>query len=670
MVRSSRLHARVVTLSVFAAACAPPARAQAPPPPEEVSVTADRVAVPLDATGSDVTVIPGATVTQWGPQGIVEALREVPGVSVTQTAGPSSTTEIRLRGADPGEALVMIDGVPLGDAAGTDGSVDFGNLTALDIDRIEIVRGPQSALYGSDAMAGVINIITRRGAAGQAPAGTLSVEGGSYGTIEARASIAGARGDWTYAFGLELMHTDGFPEFGYRIDRPITLEDGVTPLPRAPDIEPSQKGAVSGRLSYQAARWLSFDAGYDVFGNELDFANPYVDTAADVFDPYNRSKTWIGNGFLRANLGAAGSLLPSHVTLFGNVTAMDVREREACDNALFEPFDCTNSYRGSRWGVEEQSELSLGRVGALVFGARNMNERATTSEDPDPHDSSFTPIDATQITNSGYAEYRVAPLHDLDVTLGGRIDGVERAATFETGRATVAYRIEATGTKLRAAFGDGAKVATLYQRFSPYGTPGLAPERNVGGEIGIDQALFAGRLRPAVTLFRADYTDLIGFADVPSCATGQLALGGCYYNIGHARTQGVEATLDLTIVADILTARAEYTYTDAVDTQTRTEVLRVPPQQGALSLTWSAASKLKLTPRVLLVGPQHDSDAFTGATVVLPGTVRLDLLAAYQVTKRLSAELRLENLTDARIEEVYDYGEAGRTVYGGLREAF
>jgi outer membrane cobalamin receptor len=155
----------------------------------DVTVTADRVEEPVNSTGSDVTVIPGSRIQQRGAQGITEVLREVVGVTVTQTAGPSSLTEVRLRGADSGQALVMIDGVPIGNVAGTDGSVDFGNLTALDIDRIEIVRGPQSSLYGSDAMSGVINIITKKGAKGK-PVRTVNIEGGSYGTIQGRASIS------------------------------------------------------------------------------------------------------------------------------------------------------------------------------------------------------------------------------------------------------------------------------------------------------------------------------------------------------------------------------------------------------------------------------------------------------------------------------------------------
>jgi vitamin B12 transporter len=172
----------------------------------EFTVTADRVEEPVYSTGSDVTVIPGSRIQQWGANGITEVLREVVGVDVTAAGGPNSLTEVRVRGADPGQSLVMIDGVPIGNVAGTDGSLDFSNLSAIDIDRIEIVRGPQSSLYGSDAMSGVINIITKKGKKGEQHT-TLTVQVGSYGTIQATATTTGATDNWTYSLGVTDVYT-------------------------------------------------------------------------------------------------------------------------------------------------------------------------------------------------------------------------------------------------------------------------------------------------------------------------------------------------------------------------------------------------------------------------------------------------------------------------------
>jgi vitamin B12 transporter len=635
----------------------------------EITVTADRVDEPVNSTGADVTVIPGSRIQQWGAQGITEVLREVVGVTVTQTAGPSSLTEVRLRGADPGDALVMIDGVPIGNPSATDGSLDFGNLTALDIDRIEIVRGPQSSLYGSDAMSGVINIITKKGKKGQ-PVRTVTVEGGSYGTIQGRTSISGADDNWTYSLGFSAMHTQGFPQYGYRVDRPLTIGDGVTPLPPLPGNSPSDKGAVDGRFTYTLSPTVSIDAGFDLYGNGLTFANPYALVPADVFSPLNWSTAWLPSGFVRTNVSAFDGALQNHLTVFSNATIYTVQQTEACFNAEFVSFNCTTGYHGARWGVEYQGDLSLHQYGSLVFGARTMTESAGTSQSPDPGDGSFAAIDARQQTNSVYAEYRLPLLSRLDVTFGGRVDAIAGGSTFVTGRTTAAYHIDETGTKLRASFGDGAKAATLYQRFSQFGDPALSPEQNIGGEIGIDQKLFNDRLTLSATAFNTFYSNLINFATVPSCTAAQVSLGGCYYNVGKAHTSGVEVSGDATVVPDVVRLRGSYTYTEARNTETNTQLLRVPYNQASLSVVYTGVPNLEIEPRLLLVGPRQDGNFISGGDVTLAGYARLDLITTYKINDNFTAYLRLENLTDANYEEVYNYGTAGRSAYAGLTAKF
>ena len=224
-------------------------------PLPDVVVTADRIAEPITATGSSITVIPGSQVAKWGTQGITETLREAVGVEVTPSGGPGTQTSVRIRGGDPGAVLVLVDGMRIGNVAATDGSLDFGNLTAVNIDRIEVLRGPQTALYGSDAMAGVINIITKKGTSGE-PQRSVSVEGGSYGTISGRASMSGGDEDWTYSLGVNAMYTDGFPQYGYRINRPLTIGDGVTPLPPLPFEIPTPRAApmAISRTSFRRPR--------------------------------------------------------------------------------------------------------------------------------------------------------------------------------------------------------------------------------------------------------------------------------------------------------------------------------------------------------------------------------------------------------------------------------
>ena len=649
----------VLAFAVLSATSVLGARADQLP---EIVVTADRVEEPIGQTGASVTVIRSAEVEKLGTKGLADVLRSAAGLDVDEAGGVGSATQVHLRGADAGQTLVLIDGVRVGDAASTDGSVDFGNLAPVDVDRIEILRGPQSALYGSDAMGGVINIITRKGT--KTPRRNVTVEAGSYGTLATRASLSGGDDRWTYSLGVNLLHSDGFPRYGYRIDRPLT--DGAgDPLPPLPADDPTDKGGLAGRFSYRIDGDASIDAGFSLFGNALRFDNPYAFVASDVFSPYNHSQALIGDGFVRANLASLGGALQNTLTVFSNVTDRDIWEAEGCYDASFTPFNCRSGYLGARFGAEYQGDLKLGGYGDFVFGARNETELARSSQSPDPHDGSFTPIDAEQVTNSLFAEQRFSPIERLDLTIGGRIDAIENAQTFETWRATAAYHIDETGTKLRASAGTGAKAATLYQRFSPFGDAGLAPEQSVGFDAGIDQSLFGGRATLSATAFDTRYSDLIDFADVAACTPAQIAAGGgCYYNVGKADIRGVELSGDFAVVPDVWRARASYTYLDARDLDTGMQLLRRPRNKGMLSLIYDGIAKLEVEGRLTLVGARPDYNY--PSNVTLAPYAKLDALANYKVDDNLALFGRIENLTDARYEEIYNYGTAGRSYYAGI----
>lgn len=628
----------------------------------EIVVTADRVEEPIGQTGASVTVIHAAEVEKLGTKGVADVLRGVAGLDVDEVGGVGSATQVHLRGATAGQTLVLIDGIRVGDSAATDGSVDFGNLAPVDIDRIEILRGPQSALYGSDAMGGVINIITRKG--GKTLRRSVTVEGGSYGTLSTRATLSGGDDRWTYSLGVNLLHSDGFPRYGYRIDRPL-FDGAGDPLPPLPADDPANKGGLAGRFSYKVNADVSIDAGVSLFGNALRFDNQYAFVASDVFSAENHSQALIGDGFVRANVASFGGALQNTLTVFGNATDRNIWEAEGCYDATFTPFNCRSGYLGARYGAEYQGDLKLGGYGDFVFGARNETELARTSQSPDPHDGSFNPIDARQITNSVFAEQRFKLLDRLDLTLGGRVDAITGGQTFDTWRATAAYHIDETGTKLRASAGTGAKAATLYQRFSQFGYAGLAPEQSFGWDVGVDQNLFGDRATLSATLFDTRYRDLIDFAAVAACTSGQLAAGGgCYYNVGRADTAGVELAADVTLVPDVWRARASYTYLDARDLETNIPLLRRPRHKGALALIYDGVARLEVEGRLTLVGSRLDYNYPTDVT--LAPYAKLDVLANYKVDDKLALFGRIENLTDARYEEVYNYGVAGRSYYAGI----
>lgn len=633
-------------------------------PTPDIVVTADRIEEPAEKTGSSISVISAAEIEKTGATGLADVLRSVPGVDVHEAGGIGTATSVAIRGSNPGETLVLIDGVRVGDSAATDGSVDFGNLSVTDIDRIEVLRGPQSALYGSDAMGGVINIITRKGTS--TPVRSVSIEGGSYGTIDTRASMSGADDRWTYAFSIDALHSDGFPRYGYRIDRPIVIGDGVTPLPPLPADDPANKGGATARLSYRVSDDVTVETGLAAYGNAIRFDNPFAFIPSDVFSNYNHSTAAILDGYSRVIADTFGGALRNQLTIFGNVTDRKVWEAEGCFDASFNTFNCRSGFDGTRYGAEYQGDWKLGAFGALTFGARSETETAVTSESPNPNDGSFTPINAKQTTNSLFAQHQFTLGDRFDFSYGGRIDSVENGQTFATWRTTAAYHIDETGTKLHASIGTGAKVASLYQRFSLFGNPNLQPERSTGFDAGIDQKLFNDRLTASVTIFDNRYRNLIDFAAAPTCTPLQLASdGGCYFNVGRAETKGVETAADVILVPDAWRARASYTLLIARDLVTDRTLLQRPRNKATLSLIYTGIPKLEVESRLTLVSSRYDFGTFS--IVKLAPYAKLDLFANYKAADNVTIFGRIENLTDARYEEAYNYGVAGRSFYGGVK---
>jgi len=625
-------------------------------------VSADRVEERVDKSSSAVTVIPSAQIEKRSRTGLAEVLRGTPGLDLYQTGGPGAQTSVFLRGATPGQTLLLVDGVRIGDPSSTDGSVDLGSLVATDMERIEVLRGPQSALYGSDAMGGVIHILTRKGEG--PPRASLLVEGGAYGTAHLRARLSGSADRLWYAFAIDALSIDGFPRYGYRIARPLTIGDGKTPLPPLPRNDPTNKGGASARLGYRLSEDVAVEAGFFGYDSAIRFDNPYAFSSVDVFDPQNHQHAAFAQFYARVDADTFDRALHNRLTLFGNMTNRDVWQARSCYDASFNSYNCRRGFRGERRGFEYQGDLALGGFGSATFGARNETESVHTSQDPVPP-TKFTPIDAAQTTHSGFAQHKLTLLDRFDLSYGGRIDAVDQNRTFATWRATAAYRFEATGTKLRGSAGTGARVASLFQRFSQYGDPSLAPETSLGYDVGVDQALFEERLYASLSLFENSFRDLIEFSRAPSCGATQIF--GCYYNVGRARTKGVEFAGEAILVPGEWRVRASYTHLSAENLVTHRSLLRRPRDKGAASVIYTGVPGLELEARLTLVGPNPDYDYIFSKRVMLAPYAKLDLYGDYKIDERVSLFARIENVINARYEEVYDYGTAGRSAYGGVK---
>ena len=606
-----RLGATAVLLFVVVGVTSAVVRADDVP---EVVVTPYYIPTAISRAGSSVSVITRDDIARSSAGTVADLLRTVPGITVTESGGVGGSTVVNLRGAEPGHTLVLIDGVRVNEPAAASGGFDFATLTVTDIERIEVVRGPQSALYGSDAMGGVINIITRKASKG-APRSAVTVEGGSYGTARTTLSAGGTSGAVSLAGSGTWFHTDGFSRQGNR-DR--NEADGADKF----------AGNLNG--SIDGGNGVKLDFGIDGFRETAGFDETLHPDAKSV-----QTRTLV-NGFSRLTFPTFDGGLHNSLTAF----AMD-DSRLVFDDAS--PPTTTN-FHGSDFGTEYQGDFTLGSNGTFLFGSRLEEESGTVT--------GSTPFSGKRDLYAFYGLNQVNIGDRLHLSFGGRYDGAVGGEGFLTGRATAVYDFPETETRLRGSIGTGAKRPTFYELFAPpYGNSALGNESSIGGDLGIDQTLFDGRLVLSGTGFYNRFHNLIDFS------------GSNFENVTHAETAGAELSATATIVPGVLTGTASYTYLSTQNLVTGKPLSRRPEHSGTVSLTYTGVERLQATLSATFVGARFNN---TAATMVLPAYTRVDVSATYRINDAVSVFGRIENLLNARYQDPLGYNTAGFSVYAGL----
>ena len=300
--------------------------------------------------------------------------------------------------------------------------------------------------------------------------------------------------------------------------------------------------------------------------------------------------------------------------------------------------------------------MGAGALGQLLAGARLELQQAQYT----PIDLwGSTGFDETATRYALFAGDQISPIDHLFLTFSGRYDGQQGADGFLTGRFTAAYEIPASETKLRASLGTGAKRPTFYQKaLNLQGgvTTALQSEKSIGGDIGIDQSLFDGRLTISATAFLSRFSNLIGY-------DSSIGVYGGYSNIGRATMKGVELAATVVLIPSRLTLSGAYTYTDARDATTGLLLARRPMHSGSATLTWTGRSGLEASLTATMVGDRFDGP---GETTPMPAYGRLDLSASYPLTPQTRIFGRVENLTDVRYQDPAGYNTAGLSAYVGL----
>ncbi|WP_423140587.1 TonB-dependent receptor plug domain-containing protein [Parablastomonas sp. CN1-191] len=626
---SKYLFLTTASLALAAPACAAPA----PGPGGDDIVVADPVRADiitvvatgsqtrLDWLGQPITVIGADEIARIQGPDLTRVLERAPGVAMARSGGLGSQTAVRVRGAEAEQLLVLIDGVRVNDVSSPGGAYDFGTLLAGGIERIDLLRGSNSVVWGSQAVGGVLAVTSRDPAGLEARA-----EYGADRTFDGQASagIAGARGALALSGGY--TRSDGF-----------SAAAGGT----EPDGFRQWRGAARGR--------------FDLNGNlALVASGRYADSRTDIDGypaPAYRFADTPEYQATREASGRAGLRLRSD--------ALDLDAGFGLSDTRRDYYDPTVG-SGPQYGYVGRSERA-DLTGRYRFAGPVAVDFGTDSE--------WTRF---RSTFDAEAKARLSSAHALlgyygpalSIAGGVRQDDHSRFGGATTLGANASYALGA-GWRLKGSWGQGFKAPTLYQLFSDYGNEALTPERSTGFDGGIERGDRNGALHVALTGFRRDTRDQIGFA---SCfgVTGGLCASrpfGYYANLGRTRAEGVELELGASPTPR-LHAQAAYTYLHAFDRDTRLDLARRPRHTLFAGLDWATPLGVALGADARLVGDSFDD---AGHFTALDGFATLTLRASLPLGDRLEVYGRVENVTDARAQTVAGYGWQGRAAYGGVR---
>lgn len=631
----------VISLIPLSLALLPPALA-AQDTLAPIVVTATRLPTPRDQIAGTITVLDGAALRERGTQ-LADALREVPGLHLVQSGGPGMVTSLFLRGGESDYVKVLVDGVALNQPGG---SFDLAGLSTDNIERVEILRGPASVLYGSDAVTGVINIITRPAVNGFT--GSAGIRGGTYGTTEASAQLAGGSARTGWSFAGSRTFSDGLYQLNSRW-RSVGAAGTLHARGRRSD------ALISLRVGDNALRYPTDFSGQPVDSNQHSLGiNRHV--TVDL------GRRWTDRAETRLILGWHD-------------------DRLVTDNPpdALNPDGFSNTTDFGRWLADGSTHWRVGRAvltGGVAAEYQDFrNHIVSTGFFP-----SDDTLEASRRAIAGYAQ-ALAQLSDaVHLVAGARFESARRSDSMgdrlhqaATWRLGASARVSSS-TRLRGTVGTSFKEPTFFEQFGSgfsTGNPGLDPERSFSAELGLERAL-GRRARVSVTAFMQRFEDLIQFQFVTP-APGDPN----YVNVGGARASGLE--LEAVVypgAALTLGARWTFLHTEATDSSIDgysmlpgERMLRRPTNAGGVFGTARFPRGVTVHLSGQYTGDRLDLD-FAGPDprITLPAYVRVDGGIAWQ-PGRLRLSVQVENLLDEDYEEVRFYPARGRTLMAGVRAA-
>jgi vitamin B12 transporter len=601
---------------------------------ETIVVTATRVPTPVSQVASSMTVITADDIAVNGLDTLPDVLANAPGLNIVQTGGPGGPTSVFMRGTNSDHVKVLVDGIDVTDVSNPNDSFDFGQFLTSDVAKVEILRGPQSGLYGSDAIGGVINIITK---SGEGPAQfAAGLGGGSFDTFNQTAGVSGSEDDFHYVADFQHFYS------------------GTTPVTPTELLAPSEVRNDDRYDNITASTKL----GYDVTDNfDLGFVGRYTNSQLNFTgDNYNfypsvpdatQSVSSVVEYFTRAT---------AHLVLFNGFfeQTLGFAYTSSSSNDL-SPDSGPSPYAGDRVKVDWQGNLKFSDSEILVIGAEHE------------HDEIRVPLSASTDIDSGYAELQSTLIPDLFNSVALRYDSNSNFGDRLTFREAPAYLIETTGTKLKASIGTGFKAPTLselYQNFPSYGfyaNPNLRPETSIGYDAGFEQSLFADQAQFGATYFCNNIKNLID----------DNATFTSYTNIDTAKTDGVEAFIAYQPIQSV-NLRADYTYTEATGTQPNDGIfnqvlLRRPKNKLSVDTKWQATNALSFDADVLYVSSWEDIGRETEVDLKQPGFTTANVAVNYDINDMFTVYARVSNIFDEHYQDPNGFLRPGRGFYAGIK---
>ena len=609
------LSARVAVLLASLACVLPTSAQTAAPAPvatlPEVVVTATRVLQPLTDLVADVTIVDRGQIQRSGAAGLGDVLARLPGIEMARNGGLGGITSVFLRGAETRFTAVFIDGVRV-DSQGT-GGASWDVIPLSQVDRIEVLRGPAGAVYGSDAIGGVIQIFTLKGEGPPSPYVGLSL--GTYGTTKAEAGVSGSQGSWDYSLGLVRQESKGFNVMQSR----NSDDDGYT----------SESLAARVGLELNAAHRLDLS----VLSSQL---NAQYDSQFGAINVDDRTLKKLQTSALswRAQWSADYS------------STVSVNRSQDRYETLPSPDLTVTNMTGYLFQNEYRRQ---GHV--LTWTLERRDNELSNSE--------TTPRDSSHFQNALALGYGLSGSgHSVQLNLRHDIDSVFGPQT--TGALGYGYALT-PNWRVKAAAGTAFRAPTLYQRFSPYGAADLLPETGRNLDLGLNYA--EGPRAFGLTVYQNNVSNLIQYeGNTGTCPANDPLdpFGGCYANTAKARYQGM--TLTWRYLIGNVTLSGSLDLQDPRDSVTGKLLARRAQQHGKLAAEtrvrgWAVGAELQAS------GLRYNN---AGNTTELPGYALLGLRAESQVAKNWTLLVRLDNATDAKYELAQGYASAGRSLYAGL----